>query len=336
MEQAKIFSMEVDKSFVARFLRKLALTKKGAPDLQESTDSRFPDIFDVWFEVLCIYAASDIIKAYKIIADEFVFFPAEPDVVNLINGFKFGTIEARFDELLLILADYEQKRTQSFMDGKCARNRTCDEILARIIDHLGGLNLILKKWGVTNLERYKPAFAKAYKSVIRSYLHGEFDGKCLPKVGNSDAVAIGTPDSLLLPPAIIPGSTHAEKKALPASATTRSLISEAKAWNEPEPEPKATERLNFAIRLHKVAYEQGYISFPEVPENFKPHNLSKELQKALAWCHKNNEKLNSYSIFNPSKGWFTKDLMIADQFLPNQDPLFDEPRESFRPGNGGF
>lgn len=336
MEQAKIFSMKVDKSFIARFLRKLALTKKGAPDLKESTDSRIPDIFDVWLEVLWVYTASEIVKAYKIIADEFVFFPTEPEVVDLINGFKFGTIEARFDELILILADFEQKRTQSLMNGVGPKNRTCDEILARIIDHLGGLNLILRKWGSANLEKHKPVFAKAYKSVIRSYLYGEFDGKCLPKVGFSDAVPIGTPDALLLPPAFVPGPTHSEKKAQSASDRTRSLINEFKEWGRPEPEPVPTERLNFATRVHRVAYEQGYIASQEVPENFRPNNLSRELQKALAWCHKNNEKLNSFSIFNPSKGWFSKDLMIADYFFPEQDPLFDEPRGAARPDNGGF
>lgn len=315
----EIGSSRITPEFTKRFLQRIVETKpNGAPAITSL-------LVEGWNEVLRDYTVAQLGKAYKELILTAKLFPDISQVVQVMNRHLFGDTEDRFRELCTILDACRLGR----------QHRTCDEILGRVVEHLGGLDTIARRWKSDEYGVHRKEFDQVWVRCIRRYLEGEYKNSPMPIVGSRLAVPLGSPEESLLAlpePTIAPVSDekaplHAEvKKSL--SSLIKTLRTRQNGNKEPD-----VERLPFRRRLYQLAREQGLFEGEEVKlRGYQVPRQLDELEIAMMkHCAKHNENLARFYLCEEGRGFFRSNHRsdpLNYYFTDLQDPLFDVPSAS--------
>ena len=321
----------MDEERFLAFARKLA-TKlpKNAPDLTrpdsiENEKDSYRDFF-VGFTLL------EFRGAYKALVMQGGSYPSVSEILEALVAVRaHGTPEEQWERLQCMIEEYKRDEYS---------HRTCDELLARTIKMLGGLDTLSQN----KPSSYdKKVFLEAYANRRNAYVDGGFDGEEPSVVGNRLAVPVGIdPNSVVARPKIAISSEeeeHALRKA--EDQRRRPTLVESLCVGKVKDTTQVTaktkepveQRLKFMHRLYSVSRETGQW-FGEIPNltSLGDRLLNEIEQSALHYCVNNNKNLNNFKLVDSARAKFVipgSDAPLFYRFNDNEDPLLDAPGYSY-------
>ena len=304
-----------------KFLKKLAVElPRYAPNFKDPESVEIHS--EIYEDTLSGFSLSEFHNAYKKLRISETAFPAPKKIWDVLVAAKVGkTRSERWQELLKMIDQYRSR----------SGHNTCDEIMGRTIELMGGLKQMADYWSEKDLPFRQKEFFEVYDEQKNAHFNGDFNGKQLPVVGDRLCVGVGSEPQLLLPSAPPPQTeeeAHKARKAQGKSCTfdIKSLGLGQKQEGDAKLEKPEVVKLKLIDRLYSIAIEQGKWDggIPEIT-TLEDRLFNSVEQESFAYCLANNPHLSRKVMHNSQKGQFKDDpdTNLTFYFGLRDDPLHD-------------